>query len=307
MKRPVSAGFTVVLTTGLLAFGLPALAQERPNPSGGGGEHAVSRPSGGGGGGGGSSAPSGGGSSSVPSGSSMGSAPSSSGGSHRAVPRGGGSRGGGGSRVAGGGSRGGGDHAGAGSTGRRGGEPVVIPVGSDPRRPEDRPGDRAIPGGNYSRPRGERPATGYASPRDISNVPDLGWRRDPYWAYGYWRYSYWTPMYWGPWGGYMYYDPFWSDYYYGYDPYYGGGYQTVYDDGRGALKLKVKPRDAQVYVDGYFSGVVDDFDGVLQKLRLQAGRHRVELRAEGYEAAVFDVLIVEGETVTYRAELKRRP
>jgi len=46
---------------------------------------------------------------------------------------------------------------------------------------------------------------------------------------------------------------------------------------------------------------------VLQKLKLRAGAHRIELRAEGFQPAIFDVLIVEGETVTYRAELKPKP
>jgi hypothetical protein len=115
----------------------------------------------------------------------------------------------------------------------------------------------------------------------------------------------------------MYYDPFWWDYYYGYSPgYYGGGYggygggYSTYDDSeysQGGLKLKVKPRDAQVYVDGYFSGVVDDYDGVFQKLKLRSGGHRVELRAEGFEPSIFDVLIAAGETVTYRGELKEKP
>jgi hypothetical protein len=150
-------------------------------------------------------------------------------------------------------------------------------------------------------------------PRDISNVPDLGWRRDPYWAYGYYQYSRWTPMYWGPWGGYMYYDPYWWDYYYGYGyaPYYGGGgygqYYSESDYDTGGLKIKVKPRDAQVYVDGYFSGIVDDYDGVFQRLKLRSGGHRVEIRAERLQPAIFDVLIVAGETVTYRAELKPKP
>ena len=192
---------------------------------------------------------------------------------------------------------------------------VILPSGSS----ASDPGDRRAPGGgehrapayptDYARPRGNRPATGRAvdRPGDISNVPDLSWRRDPYWAYGYWYYDRWMPFYYGPWGGYFYYDPFWWDYYYGYSP--GPGYYQDYpasDYESGSMKLKVKPRTAQVYVDGYFTGVVDDYDGAFQRLRLRAGAHRVELRAEGYQPAVFDVLIVAGETVTYRAELKRR-
>ncbi|HSL24357.1 MAG TPA: PEGA domain-containing protein [Vicinamibacterales bacterium] len=284
-----------VSVAGLIAIGLsPALAQERPNPNPqSGGEHAVARPSGGGSSSGSSasspsspSSPSGGGSG-------VGVDNSPGRGGERAVPRSGGSRRGGGS---------------GGGAVRSGGSPKSVIIPANPQRRG--PGDDREPNVASPRPRAGRPATGRAMPRDISNIPDLGWRRDPYWAYGYWRYNRWMPFYYGPWGGYMYYDPFWWDYYYGYYPGYYGGYAQTYSESdydTGRLKLKVRPREAQVYVDGYFSGVVDDYDGVLQRLRLRAGAHRIELRLEGYEPAVFDVLIVAGETVTYRAELQRKP
>ena len=43
---------------------------------------------------------------------------------------------------------------------------------------------------------------------------------------------------------------------------------TRYD---GSLRLKVKPREASVYVDGYFAGRVDDFDGMFQRLQDRIG------------------------------------
>ena len=92
---------------------------------------------------------------------------------------------------------------------------------------------------------------------------------------------------------------------------YGGGY-GAYSSRRlqharsGRLKLKVKPRTAKVYVDGYFVGTVDQFDGAFQKLTLNGGQHKVEIRAEGYETAEFDVLITPEKTVTFQGELKRR-
>lgn len=286
----------LAIAAGLVAFGLsPALAQERPNPhSGGSGGHAVDRPSGGSSSAPAPSSPS----SSAPSGgSSVGSGPSSSGSDHA------GRRGGSASPRGGTSARGGATRAVPRS--------VIIPASPN----SEAPGEHRGPSSNasYSRPRGGRPVTGQATPRDISNIPDLGWRRDPYWGYGYWQYSRWMPFYYGPWGGYFYYDPFWWDYYYGYGyypgyypGYYGGytRYESVGDYDTGSLKLKVKPRSAQVYVDGYFSGVVDDYDGVWQRLRLRSGAHRIELRAEGYQPSIFDVLLVAGETVTYRGELK---
>lgn len=120
-----------------------------------------------------------------------------------------------------------------------------------------------------------------------------------------------VPGYWGgyyPWGyaglgfgGYYggFYDPFW----YGGGPYgYGGGGGYYNDDG--ALRLKVEPREASVYVDGYFAGQVDDYDGVFQKLRMESGPHRVELRADGYEPLMFEVRIQPDRTITYKGEMR---
>jgi hypothetical protein len=46
------------------------------------------------------------------------------------------------------------------------------------------------------------------------------------------------------------------------------------------------------------------FDGAFQKLGIESGGHRVELKADGYEPIQFDVLITVGETVTWAGELK---
>ncbi len=100
--------------------------------------------------------------------------------------------------------------------------------------------------------------------------------------------------------------------YYGgyYDPWYGGGgaYST-YSSGQGsddgALRLKVKPREASVYVDGYYAGVVDDFDGVFQRLHLSSGPHLIEIRQPQHEPLSFDVRIDPDQTVTYRGELTK--
>ena len=67
--------------------------------------------------------------------------------------------------------------------------------------------------------------------------------------------------------------------------YGGGGYGSRVSQvshGVGSLRLKVKPGHAQVFVDGYLVGPVDSFDGVFQRLNIEAGSHRIELRADGY-------------------------
>ena len=41
-----------------------------------------------------------------------------------------------------------------------------------------------------------------------------------------------------------------------------------------AIRLLVKPTEAKVYIDGYYAGIVDDFDGIFQHLNVPAGQRR---------------------------------
>ena len=65
--------------------------------------------------------------------------------------------------------------------------------------------------------------------------------------------------------------------------------------------------EASVYVDGYYVGVVDDFDGVFQRLRLEPGPHHLEIRLAEYDDLSVDVMIHPDQTTTYRGDLSRRP
>src|SRR5687767_12927165 len=57
----------------------------------------------------------------------------------------------------------------------------------------------------------------------------------------------------------------------------------------GTLRLEVQPdRILQLYVDGFFVGSWTDVNG---ELELEAGPHRIEMRAPGYETASVDVKI----------------
>lgn len=295
MKRACLASSVAVAFLALAAG--PVLAQGRPSESGspragsnpGSNSGAATRGGGGGssGGGGGSSVgSSGGGSSSAPSGGGV------SGGRERAVPRSGAPE----RRTPSAVGRGSGGSSATSEGGRGKGPDTIGPI-------------REVP--EYGRPRGNRPTTGTAVAR--SEMPFTR----PEWFQVYrnaFPYGVYYPGYWG--AGYFYYDPFWwgDPYYYGgypyyggYGGYYGGGYgRSSYYGDYGRLRLKVKPREAQVYVDGYFSGLVDQFDGVFQRLALRAGAHRIEIRAEGYEPLAFEVLITPHETVTYTGSLKPR-
>ena len=58
-------------------------------------------------------------------------------------------------------------------------------------------------------------------------------------------------------------------------------------------------------MDGYFVGVVADFDGIFQRLHIESGAHRSEIRAAGYETLELEVRITPEHTTTYTGELKR--
>jgi hypothetical protein len=156
---------------------------------------------------------------------------------------------------------------------------------------------RSVP--PYSRPRGDNTPTGEAverrggvPPRDRDRV--IVPRGYYPWGYGGLGIGSYYGGYYDPW----YYDPW---YYGSYPPSYYSRYET------GALRLKVKPREAEVYVDGYYAGRVDDFDGIFQRLRIEPGPHRIEIRADGFEPLVFEVRILPDHTISYEGELKPLP
>ena len=74
---------------------------------------------------------------------------------------------------------------------------------------------------------------------------------------------------------------------------------------RGGLIFETAPGSAQVFVDGYYVGVIDDFGMSGRALDLDGGPHRFELRAPGYATLAFDVNIVANRTVRYRGDLQR--
>jgi len=72
----------------------------------------------------------------------------------------------------------------------------------------------------------------------------------------------------------------------------------------GGVALEMTPGDATVYVDGGYAGLVRDFDGTKQTLTLNAGHHRVEISAPGFEPMTFEVDTVPGQIVPYRGDLQ---
>ena len=108
----------------------------------------------------------------------------------------------------------------------------------------------------------------------------------PYYSPFYSYYGWWGAP-WGPWG-------YWPAY----------GYYAPYDYAS-EVRVMATPREAEVYVDGYLVGTVDDFDGWSQRLRLQPGEHDIELFLDGYKGVKQRMLFRPSETYKIRATLER--
>jgi PEGA domain len=165
-------------------------------------------------------------------------------------------------------------------------------------------------GTTTGRPRDGRPIVGTAVTRAAAKSTPLGVSPSTLPLY-HSRPSFGMALGFGGLGFYT--DPFLFGYTYSgfaYLPGYSGypalaPYPFEIDGPTGGLRLKVEPKEAQVYVDGYYAGLVDDFNGHFQHLDMTAGPHHVEIRAPGYEPLAFDMTIQAHHTTEYRGALSR--
>ena len=96
-----------------------------------------------------------------------------------------------------------------------------------------------------------------------------------------------------------YYPYFFSSYWWGYPGYYYGSpyaYRSYRESDipgadMGALDMDVRPEEAEIYINGEYVGIADQFDGFPRYLWLEEGTYRVVLYREGYRttAREFDV------------------
>jgi hypothetical protein len=106
-------------------------------------------------------------------------------------------------------------------------------------------------------------------------------------------------------GGYFY-DPFfgpypwWPRYAYPYE------YYPVYDN-RAVVRVIAEPKDAEVYVDGFYAGTVHDFNDWFQGLPLPPGGHEIALYLERYRTTRDRLYLSPGQTVKLRRTLEPLP
>lgn len=117
--------------------------------------------------------------------------------------------------------------------------------------------------------------------------------------------------------GFGFYDPFWGPW--GWGPAWSWGWGFGYPFGMppfgpaffgpsaGSARIRVFPTSAEVYVDGYLAGVVDDFDGFFQRLDVAAGEHELTFYLAGYKSVTQRVLFQPGRTLDIRYDLQQLP
>ena len=103
-------------------------------------------------------------------------------------------------------------------------------------------------------------------------------------------------------GGYFY-DPFFGPYPWWPRAQYPYAYFPMYDN-RAEVRMLVTPTQAAVYVDGFYAGIVDDFDGFFQRLPLSPGGHDIVLYLEGYRTVHQRLYLMPGSgfKLQYRME-----
>jgi PEGA domain len=70
-----------------------------------------------------------------------------------------------------------------------------------------------------------------------------------------------------------------------------------------SLRFTVTPKDAEVYVDGYYAGIVDAYDGTFQRLRVAPGPHDVTLFKDGFHSFSQKVYLSPNATFKIRHTL----
>lgn len=71
------------------------------------------------------------------------------------------------------------------------------------------------------------------------------------------------------------------------------------------LKIDVTPKDASVYVDGYFAGKVDQFDGAFQRLHVLPGQHEIVIYLAGYRSLRQQLYLSPSSTRKIEGALER--
>jgi hypothetical protein len=186
--------------------------------------------------------------------------------------------------------RGGSGPKSAGPSGKARAESAYRPQASGAKGSGNGSGGAALTNAQRRHPR-PGPHSGYSP--GYGHSP--GYHHYPYYPYYPYYYPYWGYSLYGYWGWPSY--GFYGGGYYGY-PY---GYPDRSD--AGAIRVLVDPEKTRVYVDGYYAGVADDFDGVFQRLYVSPGRHEITLKLDGHRTHRVRVYVAADSTLKLHHEM----
>jgi hypothetical protein len=82
-------------------------------------------------------------------------------------------------------------------------------------------------------------------------------------------------------------------------------YPVQYVGPDSSVRLEVKPKEAEVFVDGYYAGIVDDFDGTFQRLRLPPGQHEIQIYLSGYRTVHQHVFLTPDNTFKMKYQMEK--
>lgn len=106
--------------------------------------------------------------------------------------------------------------------------------------------------------------------------------------------------------GYPWYTPYWGGVYW-WDPYQPPywRYRFPYDR-TGSVRLDVRPRETEVFVNGYAAGIADDFDGIFQRLQLTPGEYVITCHLAGFDNWTTTLLVLPGRAYHLRHTMVAR-
>jgi hypothetical protein len=79
-------------------------------------------------------------------------------------------------------------------------------------------------------------------------------------------------------------------------------YRYAYADA--SVRIEAAPKEAEVYVDGFYAGIVDDFDGVFQRLNIAPGQHEIVIYLNGYRSVHERVFLMPERTFHIKTRLE---
>ncbi len=99
-----------------------------------------------------------------------------------------------------------------------------------------------------------------------------------------------------------FYYPLWGPYF----PYAYGVYPFAVHP-TADVRVEAVPKQAEVFVDGYYAGVASDFDGAFKRLHTTPGGHAITLYLPGYRTVTQNIYVRPDSTFKMNETMDKLP